>query len=304
MSEALWTLQGATLGRRLLEVTLSIPRGTTAVLGPSGAGKTSLLNLLVDFERPDAGTVTSRIEPGRHTRPVFWVPQDHGLWPHRNVREHIEAMGGAAAAPLLEEFDLTERADAHPATLSLGERARLALARALAANAAALVMDEPLAHVDPARAGKYWEALRRQLDSTGASLVFATHAPAAVLAEARHVICMKEARVLHAGAVDDLYDAPPTPELASCLGEANWLEPADAQRWLGRRESTARCLRPERLVVTPDGATACVVEASRFHGAVAEVLLRHTPSGATRRFWHRPSGNHLAPGTHVRLEEK
>ena len=338
----LWTLDHVSLGQRLRDVTLRIAGGVTAVLGPSGAGKTSLLNLLVAFEQADAGSVTAHVGLEAHTRPLFWAPQGDGLWPHLTVREHLQAVAGegrarppdapscvaarvprAAAADtaaattgggsggpalpdadaLLAEFDLTPRAHARPETLSQGERARLAVARALAADARVLVMDEPLAHVDPARVGKYWDVLSRRMEQAGTALVFATHVPGTVLAQAQQVICLRDGRVVYAGGVEELYASPPTAELAECLGEANWMEPADARLWLQREEAAARCLRPERIVVVPVADSPLVVESARFHGAVAEVVLRHEASSATRRFWHRPAGSGLAKGMRVRVAE-
>lgn len=304
MNEQLWNLEQVTLGCRLRDVTLAIPAGVTAVLGPSGAGKTTLLNLLVGFERCEAGTVTASFSRGAHARPFFWAPQDDGLWPHLSVRRHLEAMQAPEPDALLAEFDLSERAGALPHTLSRGERARLSVARALAADAAVLVMDEPLAHVDPSAVTKYWDALRRHRGGSGGSLVFATHTPGAVLAEAQSVICLRDGRVAYSGAVAELYAAPPTAELARCLGEANWLEPAAARLWLRREERSPRCFRPERIAVIPADGTGFVVQSARFCGAVARVGLRHEATGAERVFWHRPSGNDLSPGMRVTLEVK
>ena len=271
MSQALWTLTRASLGSRLRDVSLTIEPGVTAILGPSGAGKTSLLNILVGYERAHEGAVVASVDKGRRARPVYWSPQDDGLWPHLTAREHLAAMGAADADARLAEFDLAERATALPQTLSQGERARLSVARALAADAAALVMDEPLAHVDSARAGKYWGIVRRHVAQNGTSLVFATHAPATVLAEAQRVICLRDGRLVYAGGVEELYWAPPTPELAACLGEANWLEPDEWRLWLQREESAARCFRPEQIRVrlAEDGPLS--VESSRFRGSVAEM---------------------------------
>ena len=79
MSDTLWKLEAVGLSQRLREVTLSIEAGVTAVLGHSGAGKTSLLNLLVAFEQPDAGKLTADFNRGTHRMPLFWVPSDGGL---------------------------------------------------------------------------------------------------------------------------------------------------------------------------------------------------------------------------------
>jgi iron(III) transport system ATP-binding protein len=308
MSNTLWQLESAGLGQRLCDLAVRIEPGVTAVLGHSGAGKTSLLNLLVGFERPDAGKLAAEFNRGSHRIPLFWAPADGGLWPHLTAAEHIGAVAGGNAGVeadtnrWLEEFDLTHRRASRPDTLSAGEQARLSVARALAADAAVLVMDEPLVHVDPSRVGKYWQIIRKRLAEKRASLVFATHSPRAVLAEARRVICLREGRVQYDGEVEQLYWRATSPELAACLGEANWLEPESARMWLQREETTARCFRPEQISVQFDGQSPFLVASSRFQGSVAEVEVRHEPTGAVCTFFHRPSSNHLAPGTRITLK--
>src|SRR5260221_305590 len=84
---------------------------------------------------------------------------------------------------------------------------------AVAAKAEVLVMDEPLVHVDPARVGKYWRAIREHLAKTGASLVFSTHTPETAVGEAQHALCLRAGRVLHCGPVATLYREPPDEEL-------------------------------------------------------------------------------------------
>ncbi len=308
MNNPLWQLESVGLGQRLRDITMRIEPGVTAVLGHSGAGKTSLLNLLVGFEKPDTGKLAVEFDRGSYRIPLFWVPADGGLWPHLTVAEHIAAVmeenadPGAETNRWLEEFDLTHRRDSRPDTLSAGEQARLSVARALAANAAVLVMDEPLEHVDPSRAGKYWQIIRRHLAGKNSSLIFATHSPRPVLAEARRVICLRDGRVHYDGEVETLYWRAATPELAGCLGEANWMEPEAARLWLQREEATARCFRPEQISVQSDSDSPFVVESARFQGTVAELEVRHEPTGAIRTIYHRPSSNHLARGTRVVLK--
>ena len=308
MSDILWQLEGVGLGQRLSELTLRIEPGVTAVLGHSGAGKTSLLNLLVGFERPEAGKLSAGFNRGTHRIPLFWAPADGGLWPHLTVWEHLTAVTGESCGKeagtdwWLEQFDLTHRRDSRPDTLSAGEQARLSVARALAADAAVLVMDEPLEHVDPSRVGRYWQIIHRQVTTKGTSLVFATHSPRPVLAEAQRVICLQDGRLQYSGEVEALYWRASSPELAGCLGEANWLEPEAARLWLQREEAKARCFRPEQISAQLDGQSPFVVESSRFQGAVAELGLRHEPTGAVRTFYHRPSSNHLAQGARIALK--
>ncbi len=361
-ADALFQLDRVSLGTaRLRNVTLTISRGITAVLGASGAGKTSLLNVLAGFEKPASGKLHG------DTR-VAWAPQGDGLWPGCTAREHLTECGAstANADTLLASFDLAHLANAKPPKLSRGEQSRLALARALAmsgwsrpewdsrdgsrsgtavpavctrgegaaetdgdegvaatglttdgdegvavtgrttdgdggvaATGRTLVLDEPLAHVDSARSGKFWSVIREHIRNTGASLVFATHAPEIALAEAEHAVCLRDGSVAFTGRVTDLYENPASAEIADFLGPANWLTPDDAQRWLGESWANARCVRPERVMITPAENSAAAVRGSRFFGSFAETELR-AADGNTRTFIHRPA-EALASGKRVRI---
>jgi iron(III) transport system ATP-binding protein len=309
MGRVLWKLSNIHVGAgprsRLRDVSVEVREGVTAVIGQSGAGKTTLLNLLVGFEKADRGEVDCRVaaEGGFHL-PVFWSPQDGGLWPHVKARRHLEIVkprenGIEEMSGILAALDIAEKAQSHPGELSQGEQARLSIARALAARPAVLVLDEPFSSIDPGRMGKYWDVVREHVKRTGASLVFATHSPKAVLAEADRVICLKEGRVLYDGEVEDLYWRPATRELAECLGETNWLEPEELQFWLKRSGNAAVCLRPEQVAVEPARESPLIVKSSRFHGSVAEVVVEHSGNGHARRFYHRPFANTLRPGDSV-----
>lgn len=296
-ADSLWQLDAVSLApARLREVTLTIRRGTTAVIGGPGAGKTSLLNLLAGFEEPDGGKIAG-------TPRVAWVPPDEGLWPHCTCREHLEFVGAPRekSAALLAALDLREKADARPEALSPGEQSLIAVARALASPSEVLVLDEPLVHVDPVRVGKYWQVVRDHLAATGASLVLATHDPGTAIGEAREVICLRGGRVLFTGATAQLYAEPPDEELMNFLGPGNWLTPEEARRWLRLSLPATRCLRPEQLTIAPVSGGPLQVEASRYRGGCAEVELRHVPSHAKRTFFHRPSRDELAPGAYVQL---
>ncbi|HUG89483.1 MAG TPA: ATP-binding cassette domain-containing protein [Planctomycetaceae bacterium] len=300
----LWTLNDVTLrggGRPRLEcVSLEIHPGRTAVLGYSGAGKTSLLNLLVRFERPTAGTLCAEI-PAEARLPLFWVPDNDGLWPHLTASEHLHSVSRDAThcRGLLDGFDLAALAPARPDRLSRGERSRLAVARALASEAVVLVMDEPLAHVDPARLGRYWDVLRAHCRERSTSLVFATHAPETAIAESDRVVCLKDGRLCYTGNVETLYRDPPSAELAAYLGPANWFDAGEAARWLEEPRPGRRCYRPEQLRIVGHAAGRLVVEAVRFCGSHAEVDVRHETDGAARRLFHRPAAHTLTPGDRV-----
>lgn len=311
--ESLWSLNDVSLaGRqspRLDRITLKITPGVTAIIGQSGAGKTSLLNLLVNFERPDRGWISFN-EPSA-ALPIYWSPPTYGLWPHLSVREHLSTVMAGPSDPwevdrLLAAFDLTRCANARPGSLSLGERSRLSVARALASDARVLVMDEPLAHVDLARFGAYWDAIREHCAINETSLVFATHSPEVVLREANYVVCLADGKVTYAGEVRELYEQPASVELALMLGPCNWLTGDDGSRWIPvpQQESvkTSGCVRPERLCIDICPSGPAKVEAARFAGSSEEVELVHLQDGVRRTFVHRPTGRRLKVGDQVLLK--
>lgn len=321
----LWSLDNASLaGRhspRLDDVTFAIDEGATAVLGQSGSGKTSLLNLLVGFERPTSGRITFHKSPINGRLAVFWAPPQQGLWPHLSVRGHLTTVAPAKSGPhldrdadaLLDQFDLRQHASARPDSLSLGERSRLNVARALFSRAQVLVMDEPLSHVDEMRCGKYWSVIREWCQTHEISLVFSTHQSEVALQEAKQVICVVEGRIPFQGPVDDLYERPATREIASLLGPCNWFTAEERDLWC-QADSTPFppsaelptapewCIRPERLAVTSVPDAPVTVQQIQCIGAVAEIELCDTRSQTTKRVVYRQSTpKRLKRGEHVSL---
>ncbi len=319
MSDVLWDLCDVSLGRsparRLDRVSLVVRSGLTAVIGPSGAGKTSLLNLLARFERADDGKLTSHLSDDGERLSLAWVPPDFGLWPHLSVREHLQSVAPVGTstsdvAALLTDLGLGELADADVGRLSQGERSRLAVARALCSDPAVLVMDEPLVHVDPVSLDGYWRAIREHCRQRETSLVFSTHSPEAVLREASQVICMDEGHVSFAGSVETLYAEPPSPRLARFLGPANWFGADETACWLplgtapedgGNVENSGVCVRPERLDIIPTNGDGLRVRSSRQIGGLVESELEHEPTRDVRTIVHRPGSEPLDTGMLVML---
>jgi ABC-type multidrug transport system ATPase subunit len=358
MTGQLWRLEdvyvAGTVRPRLDGVTLEVAAGTTAVLGISGAGKTTFLNLLCGFGRPHRGRVERLLPETNGRLSLFWVPQNDGLWPQKTVREHVAQVmpHSSTAGPKLpavapepsqserpeasdtsrrlyagglktggvnppardtntapersvEEwlvaFDLAEHVDKTPEQLSHGERNRVAVVRALASGAEVLVMDEPMAHVDPARINDYWHVIREHCRETGASLIVATHSPEVALAEAEHAICFRGGRIVYCGPMEQLYHAPRSSEEASLLGPGNWFTPDEAALWLGVSLEHERCYRPEQIAITNAAETSFVVEEARFAGAFGEVTLADEQTAKRRRFYHRPAGPGLKTGCRVAL---
>src|SRR5947209_6238518 len=150
-----------------LSAELTVGAAPLAIAGPSGAGKTTLLRLIAGLLQPTAGWIrcdgTTWFDAERgldvpaERRPCGYVFQDYALFPHLSAGDNVAfAIRGERRArrrqafELLERFGLAERAKARPAELSGGERQRVAIARALAREPRLLLLDEPLAALDPA----------------------------------------------------------------------------------------------------------------------------------------------------------
>ncbi len=199
---------------------MTIHPGVTATAGDSGAGKSSLLNLLVGFERPDAGRVVCHCSAAAGQLGVYWLPPGDGLWGHLTVRQHLETVRPSAADPvlidqLLTRFDLQNLHRAWPDDLSQGERARLAMARALASQAKVLVLDEPLVHTSLLRQPAYWQIVRDWCSQTDISLVFASHDLKLIAREADWLLVLDEGRLAYSGPLK----TPLQPLVSSHAGE-------------------------------------------------------------------------------------
>lgn len=174
---------------------LELNPGRTAVVGPNGVGKTSLLRLIAGLEAISDGTVaidgTIVDDPAAATfvtpehRPVAMVFQDHRLFPHLRALDDVafplrrrgldRGVAHARARELLTRVGVAALADTHPDRLSGGQRQRVAVARALARDADVLLLDEPLASIDDASRSTLRELFTADAAPT---VVWVTHDPA------------------------------------------------------------------------------------------------------------------------------
>jgi molybdate transport system ATP-binding protein len=206
-----------------VELKLDIGEEVVALVGPSGAGKTTVLRAIAGLHRPDQGRIASRDEtwfqrgPGRRTvdlapeaRSVGYVPQHHALFPHLTVRRNVAFSGAddATVASLLRRLGIEALAGERPAQLSGGERQRVALARALARQPNVLLLDEPLAALDAHTRRVVRAELGDELSELGIPTLIVTHdfVDAAILAERIAVIVDGTLRQL--GTAADLIAEP------------------------------------------------------------------------------------------------
>ena len=190
----------------------------TALFGPSGAGKTTVLDAVAGLRRPASGSIAvgSRVlfasDRGlnlpAHQRHIGYVPQDVALFPHMDVRRNVlygrrdgQKLAVGVVMSMLEIEGLLDRSVAQ---LSGGERQRVALARALMSSPELLLLDEPLAAVDVERRRRILPYLERVRDQLAVPIIYVTHDIAEVRLLADHVIVLDEGRTIRSGTPPDV----------------------------------------------------------------------------------------------------
>jgi len=161
-----------------LEVSVEMNARTTALYGPSGAGKTSLLEVIAGLRTPARGDVeihgrlVNDVPPRK--RRVGYVPQDDALFPHLSVRQNI-TYGGPVDEAVINVLEIAHLLERDVKKLSGGERKRVALARALLSHPAVLLLDEPLSGVDAELRARVLEHLVRVRDEFPIPMIYVTH---------------------------------------------------------------------------------------------------------------------------------
>jgi molybdenum ABC transporter ATP-binding protein len=210
-----------------LELALEVGRETVALVGPSGAGKTSVLRSVAGLARPARGAVvcgdevwfnsTRRINLRPEQRSVGLVFQEYALFPHLNVEQNVN-FGGGQSDGLLRRLRIDQLAKAKPGELSGGERQRVALARALAREPRVLLLDEPMSALDPHTRGSVREELHDLLRELALPTLLVTHDFEDAAALADRVGVLVEGRLRQEGSPGDLLAAPADAFVAEFAG--------------------------------------------------------------------------------------
>jgi molybdate transport system ATP-binding protein len=220
-----------------LAARFSAPPGLTALFGRSGSGKSTLVDIVAGLARPGRGTVAvdgkvlvdtaAGVFVPRHERRIGYVFQDSRLFPHLSVRHNLlygrwftrhDGNGAAtdlgAVVALLGIEHLLER---RPASLSGGEKQRVAIGRALLAHPRVLLMDEPLASLDDARRAEILPFIERLRDEAGVPILYVSHSVAEVARLATTVVILGEGKVTAIGPVADILPQADSGEGGSML---------------------------------------------------------------------------------------
>lgn len=205
--------------------------GVTALFGRSGSGKTTVINAIAGLFTPDQGRITlndralfdsaTRTNLATHKRRLGYVFQDARLFPHLSVAQNLRYGTRFHRRPTLPESDIVDMLgiapllSRAPATLSGGEKQRVAIGRALLSAPDMLLMDEPLAALDAARKDEILPYLERLRDHAGLPILYVSHAMAEVARLANTLVLLENGQVSRAGPLPDLLSDP---DLAPLIG--------------------------------------------------------------------------------------
>jgi len=213
------------LGALTLAARFQIAGGVTALFGPSGAGKTSLVNMIAGLLKPDRGCIVlddttlfdaaKAINVPPHRRRIGYVFQEGRLFPHLSVRQNLDygrRMSGGPRDPAQFEriaslLGITHLLQRRPRMLSGGERQRVAIGRALLMQPRLLLLDEPLASLDAGHKGEILPYLMRLRDQAAVPMVYVSHIAGELRQIATTVVRLDEGRVLAVGGLELLADA-------------------------------------------------------------------------------------------------
>jgi sulfate transport system ATP-binding protein len=222
----------------LEDINVSLPTGQlTALLGPSGGGKSTLLRIIAGLERADSGTVSiegvdaTRMAPQK--RNVGFVFQHYAVFKHMSVAKNVafgleirrksRAEVRERVDELLKLVHLSQFADRLPSQLSGGQRQRMALARALAVQPKVLLLDEPFGALDAKVRKELRDWLRRLHDEVPVTTVFVTHDQEEAMEVADEIVVINDGRIEQVGTPDSLYDQPANDFVMTFLGEVTQL---------------------------------------------------------------------------------
>jgi molybdate transport system ATP-binding protein len=210
------------LGEFSIQASFASEGRVTGLFGASGAGKTSLINMIAGLLRPDRGTIAiddatlddtaARLHVPAHRRRIGYVFQDARLFPHLDVSQNLDygrqmnrlAHDPAGQTRVVDLLDIGKLLGRRPGKLSGGERQRVALGRALLAQPRLLLLDEPLGSLDDERKAEILPYLMRLRDAANVPMVYVSHDAGEMRQLATQIVMLKRGRVTAFGGAEVL----------------------------------------------------------------------------------------------------
>ena len=241
----------------VLEASVELHHRVTAIFGPSGAGKTSLLDLLAGLRRPKSAFIqlddrvltdtTNGIFVPARLRHIGYVPQDLALFPHLSVRQNLlygrQADGSTNRLfrfeHIVEVLEIQPLIERGVTQLSGGEKQRVALARALLTSPRLLLLDEPLASLDMKLKARIIPYLTRIRDEFRVPMLYVTHDRFEALMMADDIVVLVNGKIVQTGRVEDVFSRPANLDVAGVL--------------------TVETIQPGRVTNTQDGLVEVAV---------------------------------------------
>ncbi len=224
---------------KLQEISLEVKRGEFfVILGPTGAGKTLLLETIAGFYIPDRGEIWLE---GREVtyvpseqRGIGFIYQDYSLFPHMTVEENIlfglrvqKTAGGDAnrtrVREIMEWLNIVHLAHRYPGTLSGGEQQKVAIGRAIAIEPKILLLDEPLSALDRRTQDYLRDELKRVRAEFGITMVHVTHDQTEAMLLADRIAVMMGGRIVQVGTPQEIFNKPRNEAVADFVGIENIL---------------------------------------------------------------------------------
>src|SRR5246127_229861 len=223
----------------VLESEFQAETGFTILFGPSGAGKTTVLDCVAGLATPDSGRIAvgdrvlfdaaRSLDIPVAKRRVGYVFQSLALFPHLTVERNIQyglahlpqAERATRASAILQAFRIAHLAQRYPREISGGESQRAALARTLVTDPAVLLLDEPLAALDTATKAKIIDDLRLWNQAHRIPILYVTHSREEVFALGERVIVLDAGRIVAQGTPHDVIEAPQQETVAQLVGFEN-----------------------------------------------------------------------------------
>ncbi|UCD93069.1 MAG: ABC transporter ATP-binding protein [Methanobacteriota archaeon] len=258
----------------LSNVSLTVGKAEyVVILGPTGAGKTTMLRVVAGLEDTDSGDIfiddNKANMLGPEERGVVYLSQTYSLFPHMNVWENTEFGPSVRdwdpkdkerlVTEMLNLVRLQDRTEAYPSELSGGMMQRNALARALSTNVRTLLLDEPLRALDARLRLDLRTELRKMSRDLGITSLHVTHDQEEAITIADRIVVLRKGKIIQMGTPEEIYDNPVSPFVMHFVGEANFfvgeVSKKEKDRTIVKCDGLSVHAKPTRF---PMGSEVCV----------------------------------------------